>query len=599
VNDTRPTNNVPIVTMIFVVGSILLMFILGVGFAVVRALTLRPPIVVTATPNPPALLIIDATTHGGDTFTLVGADWPKNQILFVYLADPARPGERQVIFSGQTDVRGQFVLSVLYPTDPRWSTLQSADVIVQSQDQRIEVTQRLSVSLITPTPTSTSAPSATATDTLTPTPTPTLTPTPTPAVFNDWKGEYFNNASLSGAPVLIRNDVRINFNWGNGAPDPSVPIDIFSVRWTRAVPFQSGTYRFKVSSDDGVRVFVNNIAVIDEWRVGALSPVVRDVPLGAGQHTLRVEMFEQTGLASIDFSYEQVITFDDWKGEYFANRDLSGAPAITRNDKVINFDWGNTSPGPNVLADGFSARWSRSLTFPPGVTRFVARADDGVRLSVDGVRVIDEWHATSSVTYEKDVNLPAGTHTVVLEYYENLGSASVAFVYQPPTFTGWKGEYFANVDLGGLPALVRDDPQLDFDWSDGSPAAVVPADNFSARWMRSLNFDAGTYRISLIVDDGARLFLDGAKLIDEWHDSATTTYSFTVNLPAGLHSIRVEYFERAGRARAALSWVRLQDTPTPTTTPSPSPTPTPSLTPTPSGTPTFTATPAPTMGTFR
>ncbi|MGH9200805.1 MAG: hypothetical protein ACRD2A_06180, partial [Vicinamibacterales bacterium] len=88
---------------------------------------------------------------------------------------------------------------------------------------------------------------------------------------------------------------------------------------------------------------------------------------------------------------------------------------------------------------------------------------------------------------------------------------------------------------------------------------------------------------------------------DEWHDSATTTYSFTVNLPAGLRSIRIEYFERAGRARAALSWVRLQDTPTPTTTPSPSPTPTPSLTPTPSGTatPTFTATPIPTTVSFR
>ncbi|MGH2594114.1 MAG: PA14 domain-containing protein, partial [Anaerolineae bacterium] len=459
-NDTRPTNNVPIVTTIFVVGSILLMFILGVGFAVVRALMVRPPIVVTATPNSPALLIIDATTHGGDTFTLVGADWPNNQILFVYLADPARPGERQVIFSGQTDARGQFVLNVPYPTDPRWSTLQSADVVVQSQDQRIEATQRLSVSLITPTPTSTSAPPTTATHTPTPTPTltPTPTPTPTPAVFNDWKGEYFNNASLSGAPVLIRNDVRPNFNWGNGAPDPSLPIDIFSVRWTRSLQFQSGTYRFRVSADDGVRVFVDNIAVIDEWRVGALPPVVRDVPLGAGQHTLRVEMFEQTGLASIDFSYEQVITFDDWKGEYFANRDLSGAPAITRNDQVINFDWGNASPGQNVPADGFSARWSRSLTFPAGVTRFVVRADDGVRLSVDGTRVIDEWHDTSSVTYEKDVNLAAGTHAVVLEYYENLGSASVALVYQPTTFTGWKGEYFANVDLSGLPVLVRDVP---------------------------------------------------------------------------------------------------------------------------------------------
>jgi hypothetical protein len=234
------------------------------------------------------------------------------------------------------------------------------------------------------------------------------------------------------------------------------------------------------------------------------------------------------------------------------------------------------------------------LEFPAGAIRLSLRADDGVRVSIDGVRVIDEWHDASPTTYSSDVNLAAGRHTIVVEYYENIGGASARFSFQPASFTGWKGEYYSNRDLSGEPALVRDDANLDFTWSDGAPANDLPADNFSARWTRSLHFEAGTYLFSLIADDGARLFMDGAKMIDEWHDG-TATYSFTVDLPAGSRAIVVEYYEHTGKARAGLSWVRLPSTSTPTATPSPSPTPTVSPTPTPSLTPTPSATASPTL----
>ncbi len=589
-NDTRPTHTFPIVAAIFIVGSIVVMFVLGVGFAIVRNLTAQPQFAATPTPNLPDLQIADAIVHAGGQFTLVGHDWPADQIVFVYVADPLQPGLEEPIFSGPVDGQGRFALIATYPLYPPWSTLQSVDVIVQDRDQRVKLAQRVAVSSAMPTPGATATPPAGPTGTSTPALTPTPTPTPTPPVFNDWKGEYFGNPGLTGAPAVTRNDVRVNFNWGNGAPDAGLPVDGFSARWTRALDLPGGTYRFTASADDGVRAYIDNVVVIDEWRVGAARAVTRDVPLGAGRHTLRVEMFEQTGLASIDFSFEQLLTFEDWKGEYFANRDLSGVPAMTRNDKVVHFDWGNASPAENIPADGFSARWTRSLTFPAGVTRFVVRADDGVRLLIDGVRVIDEWHDASSSTYSRDVNLAAGAHSLVLEFYENLGSAGMAFVFQPTVFAGWRGEYFANADLAGLPVLVRDDAQLDFNWGEGSPAAIIPPDNFSARWTRSPAFEAGAYRFSLIVDDGGRLFLDGARMIDEWRDSATTTYSFTVSLSAGPHEIRVEYFERRGQTRAAVNWARLQDTPTVTVTSSPSPSPTPTLSPTPSPTLTPTAT---------
>jgi len=50
-----------------------------------------------------------------------------------------------------------------------------------------------------------------------------------------WKGEYFGNRSLAGAPLIVRDDPDINFDWGTRAPFPGAPADNWSVRWTREV----------------------------------------------------------------------------------------------------------------------------------------------------------------------------------------------------------------------------------------------------------------------------------------------------------------------------------------------------------------------------
>ncbi len=129
-----------------------------------------------------------------------------------------------------------------------------------------------------------------------------MTPTP---VITDWRGEYYANPDLLGAPVLVRNDVDVNFNWGTGSPDPSVPNDNFSVRWTRTLDFQNGMYRFSLRSDDGARVFIDDNLIIDEWHAAGAAPPIYTVNanLAAGQHTLRIEYYEAYGDAYVAFAY--------------------------------------------------------------------------------------------------------------------------------------------------------------------------------------------------------------------------------------------------------------------------------------------------------
>jgi hypothetical protein len=120
-----------------------------------------------------------------------------------------------------------------------------------------------------------------------------------------WYAEYFPNRHLSGAPTIVRTDANIDFNWGGGSPDPQIPVDHFSARWTQTLHFEEGNYEFTVAADDGVRLFVNGALVIDDWRETAFATRRGNIELGAGSHTVRLEYFEQTGEAAVRLSWER------------------------------------------------------------------------------------------------------------------------------------------------------------------------------------------------------------------------------------------------------------------------------------------------------
>ena len=244
-------------------------------------------------------------------------------------------------------------------------------------------------------------------------------------LYPDWKGEYFGNPDLVGDPVLVRNDLALDFDWGARSPDPAVPEDWFSARWTRNVVFEEGGYRFLANVDDGVRVWVDGRLIIDEWHSYAPRTYVGYTYLGDGSHTIRVEFLEQTGNAFIRLWWERIDTFSGWKGEYFDNAELRGDPAFVRDDVAISFDWGTGSPGYGLPSDNFSARWTRSLLLDGGEYVFWAKADDGVRVYLDGTLLIDDWRDSSARLIQEQVTLKQGKHSVVIEYYERGGEALV------------------------------------------------------------------------------------------------------------------------------------------------------------------------------
>ena len=242
---------------------------------------------------------------------------------------------------------------------------------------------------------------------------------------NNWRGSYFSNQSLSGLPTLVRNDTVLNFNWGGGSPDSTIPIDHFSARWEGNFDLASANYLFYAFSDDGIRVFLDDIVIIDEWHGATNRVFYATRAVTAGQHRLRVEYYEENGNAYAGVAW-MLLNESAWIGEYYTNRDLTGPPQLVRQDAATSFDWG--SGGPNGLnqTENFSIRWQRTRDFTNGRYEFVVTAEDGVRLFVDNTRLINEWHENSSAqTYRNSIVL-SGEHRVTVEYFKATGNGRIS-----------------------------------------------------------------------------------------------------------------------------------------------------------------------------
>lgn len=123
---------------------------------------------------------------------------------------------------------------------------------------------------------------------------------------NGLSGEYFNNADLSDQPVVTRNDNKIDFNWQGESPATGVEQDVFSVRWKGKVkPVYSEKYTFSVSSDDGVRVWIDGKLIIDDWRDHSATLSKGSIELTAGNlHDIKIEYYENRGDANIRLMWE-------------------------------------------------------------------------------------------------------------------------------------------------------------------------------------------------------------------------------------------------------------------------------------------------------
>ena len=112
------------------------------------------------------------------------------------------------------------------------------------------------------------------------------------------------------------------------------------------------------------------------------------------------------------------------KGEYFTNDTFTGKPEVVRQDKEVYFDWGYDAPPGLSVCDYFSVRWTGNLTVGAKPIRLTAYADDGIRIWLDGEKVIDGWD-TFNTLFTTDYIPANSTHTIKIEFCDGNNHAHV------------------------------------------------------------------------------------------------------------------------------------------------------------------------------
>jgi hypothetical protein len=240
----------------------------------------------------------------------------------------------------------------------------------------------------------------------------------TPAAYHDvWQADYFEGPDLTG-PVTYKETVEgldLKCQW---QPTESWPQrdsnDAFSVRWTRTFqpPLPTNDYTFCLYSFHGVRLWLNRELLIDHWVCDTQARFAcRDVSFDQNSsHALRLDYFyagsDQSG--RLGFWTVPQRHEGQWIGAFFTNPRMSGTPAFVNTAPSLVFPPGGALKDPRLndpqASEGYAIRWIRTVKANPGRHRIDLISDDGARLKVNQIPLIDDWSPgrsrNRSVTYE-------------------------------------------------------------------------------------------------------------------------------------------------------------------------------------------------------
>jgi alpha-D-xyloside xylohydrolase len=152
------------------------------------------------------------------------------------------------------------------------------------------------------------------------------------------------------------------------------------------------------------------------------NPAITDVNVGAGAEQVipAAQLCTETGQPG------------GLTGQYYRGTNFDTLVAA-RTNASVDFDWSQTPP-PGLPHDYYSVRWDGYVKARQGGKyTFITSSDDGVRLWIDGRRVIDDWGVHPVQTDNATVTFVANSrHRLRMEYFQGGGQAAVRLAWQLP-----------------------------------------------------------------------------------------------------------------------------------------------------------------------
>jgi beta-glucosidase len=262
------------------------------------------------------------------------------------------------------------------------------------------------------------------------------------------KGEYFNNPRLEGQPVLTRIDPVIHFDWAMGPPDPKIGPDEFSVRWTgRLVPAKTQTYLLSVTTDDGVRFYLDGKLLLDRWIQRSATTDYVPVRLEAGKaYDVRIEYYENNGYAYAALGWDVKP-----EGDAMMDEAVAAAKAAQAAVVVVGLIEGEGQDRAHLSLPGRQEELIKAVAATGVPTVVVLNGGSAVTMGDWGRRVpaiVDMWYggeeggnAVADVLFGS--YNPGGRLPITFPQFEGQ-----APLYNDPRPTGRGWDY---VDLSGEP----------------------------------------------------------------------------------------------------------------------------------------------------
>lgn len=245
---------------------------------------------------------------------------------------------------------------------------------------------------------------------------------------NTWYRVYLTATDLQGLERTVFTEIFPEKTTVKIAGPAGLPVNIDGVLRSMPYAFEGLKRQERIVQATSRMSMGDTLYIFEKWRESADNQLIFNFPMpdtpGMTLHAeyARYLLGDGTGLY----------------GEYFIDPefDLDEAPAATRVDPVVNFNWGSNSPFPNLMpADNFTVRWSGFVeTIFSEEYTFSVHSDDGCRLWVGDSLLIDKWVPQAGTEHAGKVTLQAGTKLPIrLEYMEMGGGANVALFWASPS----------------------------------------------------------------------------------------------------------------------------------------------------------------------
>ncbi|MCY3019265.1 MAG: PA14 domain-containing protein [Planctomycetota bacterium] len=364
-----------------------------------------------------------------------------------------------------------------------------------------------------------------------------------------WQAEYGKVGVEE--PLVTRKELAIAWDWGGASPSPAVPVDKFWGRWTGlVVPPETSEYVFHVVWDEGVRLYINDMLLLDYMNLGPGKADSPPLQLEKGKsYLVRLEYLEWNEYASCALrwsckAFTPTLVRAVGVGEptgvlpnvgFLAEYGHSGTQTIvSRREILVNWNWKSGSPSPAINADKFWANYSGWITPPAdGEYTFLLDYDDGARLFLDDVYLFDcgaRGNTGEAVATLPPLLLKGGKHYALkLNYWENNEYARMRLLWrskdipkQPvpatiPEAIPENAKDVGHLECGVLaeygaakaPLIRRLEGRIVHDFERGAPGSDFPASGtFWGRWTGGLKVPvSGQYAFKLDAEATAEMRL--------------------------------------------------------------------------------------------